>query len=95
MNQLENFRQKLREAEEEVVKTEHRFREENNVLLKRLEEAEARNEELSQSLLEVSKPLVRQLESLQATHSLKIAAFEKLEDNLTVKISKMISLSMI
>lgn len=89
MNQLENFRQKLREAEDEVVKTEQRFREENNILLKRLEEAEARNEELSQSLLEVSKPLVRQLESLQVTHSLKIAAFEKLEENFTVKISKL------
>lgn len=73
------------------MKTTQRHREEKNVLLKRLEEAEARNEELSQSVLEVSKPLVRQLESLQATHSLKIATFEKLEEDLTVKISEYLS----
>lgn len=61
------------------------------MLLKRLEEAEVRNEELSQSILEVSKPLVRQLESLQATQSLKIATFEKLEEDLTAKISEYFS----
>lgn len=87
MNQLENLRQKLRQSEEEVVRTEQRLREENSLLLKRLEEAEARNEELSQSVLEVSKPLVRQLESLQATHSMKISAFEKVEEDLTMQIS--------
>lgn len=56
--------------------------------MKRLEEAEARNEELSQSVLEISKPLVRQLESLQATSNLKAATFEKIEEELTAKISK-------
>lgn len=88
LGQLENLRQKLRQAEEEVVKKELKFREENNQLLRRLEEAEMRSEELSQSVLEVSKPLVRQLESLQATHSMKVATFEKIEEDLTMKISK-------
>lgn len=78
----------MRDAEDEVIKTAQRCREENTVLMKRLEEAEARNEELSQSVLEISKPLVRQLESLQATHNLKTAAFEKVEEELTAKISK-------
>lgn len=88
MSQLENLRQKLRQTEQEVVKKELKFREENSQLLRRLEDAEMRNEELSHSVLEVSKPLVRQLESLQSTHSIKVAAFEKVEEELTMKISE-------
>lgn len=90
---MENLRQKLRDFEDEIVKTEQRSREENSLLLKRLEEAEARNEELSQSSLEVSKPLVRQLESLQATYNIKLSGFEKVEEDLTMKLSKCITKS--
>ncbi|ENN81318.1 hypothetical protein YQE_02285, partial [Dendroctonus ponderosae] len=87
INQLDDLRYQLSKAEEEYVKREQRLKQENSELLRRLEEIENRNDELSQSVLEVSKPLVRQIESLQSTHSLKVASFEKVEQELTVKIS--------
>ncbi|CAG9824421.1 unnamed protein product [Phaedon cochleariae] len=88
-SQLEDLRQKLRQTEEESGKKEEKYREERNKLMRKLEEAEARNEELSQLELEVSKPLVRQLESLQATHTMKTAAFEKIQEELLGKIREL------
>lgn len=38
--------------------------------------------------MEVSKPLVRQLEALQTTHNMKVSSFEKIEQNLLLKMSK-------
>ncbi|XP_066260245.1 TATA element modulatory factor [Euwallacea similis] len=87
INQLDDLRYQLRKSEEEHVKKEQKFKQGNSNLLRRLEEAENRNEELSQSVMEISKPLVRQLESLQAVHSLKMSSFEKIEKELTLKIS--------
>jgi len=37
--------------------------------------------------MEVSKPLVRQLEALQATHNMKLATFEKVEQRMLLKIN--------
>lgn len=85
VNQLQYLRQKLHESESEFLEKERKLKLENNELLKRIENAETRNEELSQSFVEVSKPLVRQLESLQATHNMKVAQFEKIEMELTSK----------
>ncbi|KAL3274377.1 hypothetical protein HHI36_015775 [Cryptolaemus montrouzieri] len=89
VNQLQYLRMKLHEYECGYLEKEQHLRQENNELLKRLENAESRNEELSHSILEVSKPLVRQLESLQATHTLKMAHFEKVELELTSKIEEL------
>ncbi|CAG9856035.1 unnamed protein product [Phyllotreta striolata] len=89
LNQLDDLRQRLRQCEEDNGKNEEKFREEKRKLLKKLEQAEARNEELSQSVLEVSKPLIRQLDSLQATHCMKLASFEKIEEELTLKITEL------
>ncbi|XP_044760482.1 TATA element modulatory factor-like [Coccinella septempunctata] len=89
INQLQYLRMKLHECESEYLEKEKKFRAENNELLKRLENAESRNEELSQSVLEVSKPLVRQLESLQTSHNLKVSQFEKIEMELTSKINEL------
>ncbi|KAK9885128.1 hypothetical protein WA026_010641 [Henosepilachna vigintioctopunctata] len=86
INQLQYLRMKLHEYEFEYLKKEENLRHENNELLKRVENAESRNEELAQSVSEVSKPLVRQLEALQATHNLKINHFEKVELELTSKV---------
>lgn len=87
LNQMDDLRQRLREADQEYAKREQLLRNEISELLHRLESAEQRNEELSQSVLEVSKPLVRQLEALQATHNSKVASFEKTEQGLLIKIS--------
>jgi len=84
---LDSLRDQLRKTEEDYVRMEQKFKRDNSDLMRRLEEAENRNEELSQTVLEVSKPLVRQLDGLQAMHSVKIANFEKIEKELTLKIS--------
>ncbi|EFA00297.1 TATA element modulatory factor [Tribolium castaneum] len=89
LNELEELRSKMRQLDLDYAKKEQSLRKENNDLLRRLEDAEARNEELSQSVLEVSKPLVRQLESLQATHTMKIASFERIEQEMTLKINEL------
>lgn len=62
---------------------------ENTELLRRLEGAEARNEELTQSVSQATKPLVRQLEALQATYSMKSNAWEKQEQTLLLKLGKL------
>ncbi|XP_022908372.2 TATA element modulatory factor [Onthophagus taurus] len=87
IGQLEDLRSKLRDGEENFLRKEHTMRTEINELLRRLEDAERRNEELAQSVMEVGKPLVRQLESLQATYNVKIANFEQMEQNSIVKIN--------
>ncbi|KAK5642067.1 hypothetical protein RI129_008234 [Pyrocoelia pectoralis] len=88
INQLEDLRFKLRQADDEYVRKEQILRQENNELLRRLEDAERRNEELTQSGLDVTKPIIRQLEALQATHNAKLLAFEKVEQSLCLKINE-------
>ncbi|KAB0796119.1 hypothetical protein PPYR_10180 [Photinus pyralis] len=89
INQLEDLRGKLRQADDEYLKKEQVLRRENGELLRRLEDAERRNEELTHSGLDVTKPIIRQLEALQATHNSKLMAFEKVEQSLCLKINEM------
>lgn len=79
---------KLRQVDQDMLRKEQHLRSENNELFRRLEDAERRNEELSQSVLEVSRPLVLQLETLQATHNKKVTNLEKVEQGLSLKLSK-------
>lgn len=58
---------------------------ENSELLKRLEAAEARSEELSESVSMATKPLLRQLEQLQANLLHKSNSFMKQEKTLSEK----------
>lgn len=61
------------------------FKHENNELLKRLEAAEARSEELSESVSIATKPLLRQIEQLQANLLHKSNSFMKQEKILSEK----------
>lgn len=61
------------------------FKHENNELLKRLESAEARSEELSESVSVATKPLLRQIEQLQANLLHKSNSFMKQEKVLSEK----------
>jgi len=71
------------------LRREANIRQECSDLLRRLERAEARNEELAQSVSGASRPLLRQLESLQATSSAQQASWEKQERNLSDSLSKL------
>lgn len=83
--QVEDLKIKLRESEEMHVKKEEFLKHENSELLKRLEAAEARSEELSESVSMATKPLLRQLEQLQANLLHKSNSFMKQEKTLSEK----------
>ncbi|KAK2586797.1 hypothetical protein KPH14_011822 [Odynerus spinipes] len=83
--QVEELKIKLRQTEEAHVKKEEFLKHENHILLKRLEDAEARSEELSETVSTATKPLLRQLEQLQANLLHKSNTFMKQEKLLTEK----------
>ncbi|XP_012533075.1 TATA element modulatory factor [Monomorium pharaonis] len=83
--QVEDLKLKYRQAEEAHVKREEFFKHENNELLKRLEASEARSEELSESVSIATKPLLRQIEQLQANLLHKSNSFMKQEKVLSEK----------
>ncbi|KYM96746.1 TATA element modulatory factor [Cyphomyrmex costatus] len=83
--QVEDLKLKYRQAEEAHVKREEFFKHENNELLKRLEAAEARSEEFSESVSVATKPLLRQIEQLQANLLHKSNNYMKQEKVLSEK----------
>ncbi|XP_057324229.1 TATA element modulatory factor isoform X1 [Microplitis mediator] len=96
--QVEDLKVKLRREEENHVKKIDALKQENNDLLKRLEAAEARSEELSESVSLATKPLLRQLEQLQANLTHKSNSFMKQEkimsdtiDELQTKLDNMLA----
>ena len=56
-------------------------------LLKRLEASESRIEEMSESVSQSTKPLLRQLEQLQSSLSHKTSLFLRQEESMTEKIA--------
>lgn len=56
--------------------------------MRRLQEAERRNEELTQSVSHATKPLLRQMEALQATIAHERETWENQERNLIQKLGK-------
>ncbi|CAD6201468.1 GSCOCG00000268001-RA-CDS [Cotesia congregata] len=96
--QVQDLKVKLRQEEESHVKKIEGLKQENNDLLKRLEAAEARSEELSESVSLATKPLLRQLEQLQSNLTYKSNSFMKQEkilsdtiDELQTKLDSMVA----
>uniref|UniRef100_A0A493TB22 TATA element modulatory factor 1 n=1 Tax=Anas platyrhynchos platyrhynchos TaxID=8840 RepID=A0A493TB22_ANAPP len=56
--------------------------------IQRLQEAESRNQELSQSVTSATRPLLRQIENLQATLGAQTSSWEKLEKNLSDRLGE-------
>lgn len=54
----------------------------------RLQEAETRNQELSQSVTSATRPLLRQIENLQASLGGQTASWEKLEKNISDRLGE-------
>eukprot|EP00158_Paraphelidium_tribonemae_P005855 Partr_v1_DN27560_c0_g1_i2_m30185 putative TATA element modulatory factor 1 len=74
--------------EDELQWKEDEHRKEIASFQKKLQAAELRNEDLSQSVQEATRPLLRQIESLQ-THSLAIQeTFKTLERNLALQLDQ-------
>ncbi|XP_067287015.1 TATA element modulatory factor isoform X2 [Pseudorasbora parva] len=86
-NQVADLRLALQRAEQQQAKKEDYLREEISELQQRLQEAETRNQELSQSVTSATRPLLRQIENLQATLGAQTTSWEKLEKNISDRLA--------
>ncbi|XP_059385302.1 TATA element modulatory factor-like isoform X3 [Carassius carassius] len=86
-NQVADLRLALQRAEQQQAKKEDYLREEISELQQRLQEAETRNQELIQSVTSATRPLLRQIENLQATLGAQTASWEKLEKNISDRLA--------
>uniref|UniRef100_A0A8C4SYU4 TATA element modulatory factor 1 n=1 Tax=Erpetoichthys calabaricus TaxID=27687 RepID=A0A8C4SYU4_ERPCA len=82
-----DLRVALQRAEQQQARKEDFLREEIKELQQRLQGAETRNEELSQSVTSATRPLLRQIENLQATLGAQTSSWEKLEKNLSDRLA--------
>ncbi|KTF85374.1 hypothetical protein cypCar_00022370 [Cyprinus carpio] len=85
--EVADLRLALQRAEQQQAKKEDYLREEISELQQRLQEAETRNQELSQSVTSATRPLLRQIENLQATLGAQTASWEKLEKNISDRLA--------
>ncbi|XP_058534409.1 TATA element modulatory factor isoform X2 [Ochotona princeps] len=86
--QVGDLRLALQRAEQAAARKEDYLRHEIGELQQRLQEAENRNQELSQSVSSASRPLLRQIENLQATLGSQTSSWEKLEKNLSDRLGE-------
>ncbi|XP_078399817.1 TATA element modulatory factor [Cetorhinus maximus] len=85
--QVADLRLGLQRAEQQQARKEDYLRQEIGELQQRLQEADNRNQELSQSVTSASRPLLRQIENLQATLVAQSTSWEKLEKNLSNRLT--------
>ncbi|XP_012511224.1 PREDICTED: TATA element modulatory factor [Propithecus coquereli] len=89
--QVGDLRLALQRAEQAAARKEDYLRHEISELQQRLQEAENRNQELSQSVSSTTRPLLRQIENLQATLGSQTSSWEKLEKNLSDRLGNCFS----
>lgn len=86
--QVGDLRLALQRAEQAAARKEDYLRHEISELQQRLQEAENRNQELSQSVSSTTRPLLRQIENLQATLGSQTSSWEMLEKNLSDRLGE-------
>ncbi|XP_013402837.1 TATA element modulatory factor isoform X2 [Lingula anatina] len=86
MMQVEDLRLGLSRMEKEYGRREDMLRQEISDAHQRLQEAESRNNTLTQSVSVATRPLLRQIENLQSTYSAQSSSWEGLEKNLTERL---------
>ncbi|XP_028711301.1 TATA element modulatory factor [Peromyscus leucopus] len=86
--QVGDLRLTLQRAEQAAARREDYLRHEISELQQRLQEAENRNQELSQSVSTTTRPLLRQIENLQATLGSQTSSWETLEKNLSDRLGE-------
>ncbi|XP_006865697.1 PREDICTED: TATA element modulatory factor [Chrysochloris asiatica] len=90
--QVGDLRLALQRTEQAAARREDYLRHEISELQQRLQEAENRNQELSQNVSSTTRPLLRQIENLQATLGSQTSSWEKLEKNLSDRLGESQSL---
>ncbi|XP_006896008.1 PREDICTED: TATA element modulatory factor [Elephantulus edwardii] len=86
--QVGDLRLALQRAEQTAARKEDYLRHEISELQQRLQEAENRNQELSQSVSSTTRPLLRQIENLQASLGSQTSSWEKLEKTLSDRLGE-------
>ncbi|MFT7801451.1 TATA element modulatory factor [Arapaima gigas] len=86
-SQVADLRLTLQRSEQQQARKEDYLRDEISELQQRLQGAETRNQELSQSVTSATRPLLRQIENLQATLAGQTASWEKLEKNISDRLA--------
>ncbi|XP_061779789.2 TATA element modulatory factor [Nerophis lumbriciformis] len=85
-SQVADLRLALQRAEQQQARKEDYLREEISELQQRLQDAETRNQELSQSITSATRPLLRQIENLQASLGGQTSSWEKIEKNISDRL---------
>ncbi|XP_031563330.1 TATA element modulatory factor-like [Actinia tenebrosa] len=86
--QISDLQTNLSRAEKQAIRREESLREEIKDLQQRIQEAEDRNQDLAASVSHATRPLLRQIENLQATHSGQASTWEMVEKNLTERLNE-------
>ncbi|XP_056019918.1 TATA element modulatory factor-like isoform X2 [Ostrea edulis] len=86
INQIEDLRMTVSRMEKEHNRREDMLRQEISDLQRHLQEDEARNQDLTQNVTSATRPLLRQIESLQSTYAAQALSWEKLEKNLSDRL---------
>ncbi|KAK6171346.1 hypothetical protein SNE40_019555 [Patella caerulea] len=85
--QIEDLRISMSRLEKEHSRKEDMLRQEISDLQFQIQADEERNQELSQNVSSTTRPLLRQIENLQASYKSQAASFEKVEKNLTDRLT--------
>lgn len=87
--ELLQLRERLRQSESGTGLKEKQLRQENGNLLRRLEDAELRLEQDTQSVTDATIPLVRQLDALQTTLNVRSANWDRQERKLLEQVEQL------
>mmetsp|Transcript_4216 Transcript_4216/g.5903 ORF Transcript_4216/g.5903 Transcript_4216/m.5903 type:complete len:775 (-) Transcript_4216:562-2886(-) len=85
---IQELRSTITRLNERAAWREDELNKEIQSLKLRLQAAESRNEELASTVPETTRPLLRQIEALQASNSERVKVWEELEKNLTSRLSE-------
>lgn len=84
--QINELRMSVSRTEQQAVWREEHMRQEVADIQQRLQDAEGRNQELTSSISQTTKPLLRQIDNLQVAHSTQAANWERVEGSLTQRL---------
>lgn len=84
---IQELRSTITRLNERAAWREDELNKEIQSLKLRLQSAESRNEELASTVPETTRPLLRQIEALQASNAERVKVWEELEKNLTSRLN--------
>ncbi|XP_046579108.1 LOW QUALITY PROTEIN: TATA element modulatory factor-like [Haliotis rubra] len=85
--QIEDLRLTMARMDKDHNRREDMLRQEISDLQMQLQEDEARTQELSHSVSSATRPLLRQIENLQANYTAQSTSWEKVERNITERLA--------